>query len=321
MKKIVLVGCGSVGSRHLQALVKLPEKIEIHVIDISEKSKEIAKKRLDEVKYEKNNKKIFWYNKIDELGFSVDLVIVATTSKGKVEITKKLLEIGNKRFIIDKIVAQSKSQYDDLIEKMEQNNAKAWVNTARGYFESYQKVKDVIKNENQIQMTVNAGNRGLGCVGIHFLNLFSFFSNNYQIKLNGDNLYEKLLENKRGKDLVEFAGTIFAKTKNGSSLNLTFSPYDDLGQTIEIRTKNYHICIDEKNEEIKFLTNNQHEIKFKNELQSNLTTKIVRDIFECDDCKLPTLEDSYYVHLELFRIFNQHIKKLTNKSPELCPIT
>ena len=45
------------------------------------------------------------------------------------------------------------------------------------------------------------------------------------------------------------------------------------------------------------------------------------DIFSKDNCLLPTIKDSSYVHKELFRIFNKHLKKTLNKDVKLCPIT
>ena len=321
-KSIVIVGCGNVGSRHLQAVVKLPYELRIDVVEMSKKSQEIAESRLNEIKYNKNKIKCFWHKNIESLKGKADLVIVSTTSIGKVELISKLLDIGYSRFVIDKIVAQSDNEYNFLLNKMNQSNAKSWVNTARGYFEAYKKIKKYFENTGPIDMAVNAGNKGLGCVGIHFINLFSFLCDQYDIKLNGDFLYNKLLPNKRGDNLVEFAGTIIGLSPNGSSLTITFSPHSDLGQTINIMSKNKQILIDESNEKIYFLNGDtQNEIKFKNELQSVLTTKIVYDILEKDDSDLPTLKESSHVHHELFSIFNEHIKKLSGKDRELCPIT
>ncbi len=319
---IIIVGCGNVGSRHLQAIVKLPHELTIEVVEISKKALEIAKSRLEEIDYDKKKIRCNWHDNIQELKEKADLVIVSTTSIGKVELVSKLLDMGYSRFVIDKIVAQSDKEYDFLLNKMTNLKAKAWVNTARGYFESYQKLKKYFEGSEPIYMSVNAGNRGLGCVGIHFINLFSFLCDNYKIKLNGDSLYNKLLPNKRGKNLVEFAGTITGSLPDGSSLTITFSPHDDLGQTIDIMGKNKHLLIDESNEKVHFLKgNNQNEFKFKNEFQSSLTTKIVHDILENDNCNLPTLEESSYVHHELFQIFNEHIKKISGEDRELCPIT
>ena len=60
MKKITLVGCGNIGSRHLQALVKLPFETEIQIIDPNENSIKLAKSRLNEIDYKKSNFIFSW---------------------------------------------------------------------------------------------------------------------------------------------------------------------------------------------------------------------------------------------------------------------
>ena len=55
IKSILLVGCGNIGSRHLQALVQLQTPVEIHIVEKSNNSQKLAKLRLDEISYDKTN--------------------------------------------------------------------------------------------------------------------------------------------------------------------------------------------------------------------------------------------------------------------------
>jgi len=81
--------------------------------------------------------------------------------------------------------------------------------------------------------------------------------------------------------------------------------------------------IDETNEKLFTITNLEKlgNQKFENDYVSNTTTAIVEEILNTDNCLLPTIQDSSFAHYELFRIFNNHIKKLTNENRKLCPIT
>ncbi len=67
MKKIALVGCGNIGSRHLQALAKLPYKLNIEVVEIDKNSQQVAKSRLEEINYSKDNLHCTWYDNIKKL--------------------------------------------------------------------------------------------------------------------------------------------------------------------------------------------------------------------------------------------------------------
>ncbi len=320
-KKILLVGCGNIGSRHLQALTKLPWSSDIDIVDPNKNAQNLAKKRLEETDYNKNNYNFSWHESIKGLHKS-DLVIVATNSPGRVNIINQLLEQDHSRFLIEKMVCQSNEEYDLLLTKTKSFNAKGWVNTARRYFLSYQKIKPIFENSEPINLAISGGNEGLGSNAIHFIDLLSWVLKNYKIKLSGDYHFNKIYSIRRGTSLKEFAGTIIGSTQNGSSISITFLPFDNLPIIIGISGESNHIIIDETNERI-FNLKNQNEIssQFKVEYSSSLTSKIAQDILNNDECLLPTLEDSSFAHKELFRIFNQHIKKLTNEDRALCPIT
>jgi len=322
-KKIVLVGCGNVGSRHLQAISKLPFQSNIHIIEPNRNSQELAKTRLEEVKYDRNAHSFFWHQSIKDLEPDSDLVILATPSHNRVDLVEELVELKNVRFLIEKMVCQSEEDYVRLLSLLKKNNAIGWVNTPRRYFESYKKIKEQYLKSKLIFLSVIAGNQGLGSNAIHYIDLFSWFCEDYKISLNGDFLFNKLFENKRGNEYVELAGSIFGTSKSGSVLTINFFPYENLPTVVNIVGNKKHLMIDETNEKLFTITNLEKlgNQKFENDYVSNTTTAIVEEILNTDNCLLPTMQDSSYAHYELFRIFNNHIKKLTNENRKLCPIT
>ena len=322
VKKIVLVGTGNIGSRHLQALAKLPYELSIDIVEKEIKNFKIAEKRLLEINFDKTLLKYQHYQNINNIKGPADLVIIATNSKDRANLVIDLLNKGFTRFLLEKIVTQSKEEYKKLLNKISEKNSKAWVDTAHVYFDSYKKIKEYFQDSVPIHISVNCGNEGLGCNAIHFINLFSYLCNDYNVKLNGDYLDNHILPNKRGIDLVEFSGTITGSVSNGSTFTVTFVTQENLPFKVEILGKDKHLFIEEKNEIMNLLKGDKElDFTFNYELQSALTTKIVQDILEKGACLLPTLEESSHVHYELFRIFNSHIKKLTNKESNICPIT
>ncbi len=231
--------------------------------------------------------------------------------------------MGHSRFLVEKIVCQSDNEYEKLIKKFKEFGAKGWVNTNRRYFESYKKLKKMFDNSEIIHISVTSSNvSALATSLIHYLDMFSFFTDDFNVNLNGDFLLNQLFSNKRGKDFVEFAGTISGSIKNGSTFSMTSLPATKLPYVINIIGNDKHIMIDETSERITNILNPMDkEISFIYEHVSELTNKITEDILSKDNCNLTTIEESQIHHKEIFRIFNQHIKKLTNKEQELCPIT
>ena len=141
VKSILLVGCGNIGSRHLQALVQLQTQVEIHIVEKSSNSQKLAKLRLDEISYDKKNHFIFWYKSLNDVKKTGNLAIIATLSPGRTKIIISLLKKGYKKFLIEKVVCQSKKEYELLLKQMKLFNAKGWVNNNRRYFDSYQQIK------------------------------------------------------------------------------------------------------------------------------------------------------------------------------------
>ena len=320
-KKIILIGCGNIGSRHLQAIVKLKNKVTIEIVEPSVEAQRLAKSRLNEIKYNKTAHEFFWHKSLSEIKNKSDLVIIATNSKGRVNLIQKLLNLEHKRFIIEKMVCQSSIEYKKLLSLMKKSHAKGWVNTNRRYFEVYQDIKEKFADSKYIQLSVFAGNSGLGTNAIHFLDLFSWLVEDYKIKLNGEFLVNQIFENKRGNCFKEFVGTIVGFNKN-SFVSLTFFPAKKESFVIKIFGKDRFASINELEEKGYFINNNgKVKLNAKFGHTSQLTTKIILDIFLKDDCLLPTLKDSSYLHKELFYIFNKHMKKVLNKDVKLCPIT
>jgi len=323
MTKIILMGCGNVGSRHLQALAKLSYDIDVDIVEPNKESQKIAKSRLNEISYDESNHNFFWHENINDLQNESDLVIDATLSIGRVDRLIQLLKQGHSRFLIEKMVCQSVDEYKLLLDSMKDFNAKGWVNTNPRCFKSYQKIKKHLNNSETLHFSVLASETaGLGTNAIHYIDLFSWLSNDYKIKLNGDFLMNKLLPNKRGESLKEFAGSIIGSVDSGSFLAISFLPTYNGPVVVNISGSTNHFIIDETNEKIVALNKKvDDEWEFKFEHVSDLTTTIIKDILDKGKCMLPTLEDSFYAHAELFRVFNTHIKKLLNYDLKLCPIT
>ena len=320
IKKITLIGCGNIGNRHLQAITKINQNLEINIVEPNRFAKKTAKKRLEEISFKSNTKNFHWHNSINEKCSNSDLVIIATNSHDRTKLITECLKLENNRFLIEKIVCQSTDEYKSLIRLFQKNKAKGWVNTERRYFNFYMNLKKKLQNDIPVNFFIVGGNFGLGTLAIHFIDLLSWFNENSQIKLNGKYLSQELLPNKRGKNFKEFSGTILGKCGN-AMLSLSFLPFEQVPLIIDIMSNNRRIIIDETYERILYAHKIPRSSNFEFENVSDLTTKISKDILFQDSCMLPSLEDSFPAHNELFRIFNKHLSSITGKIIKKCPLT
>jgi len=319
-KSITIIGCGNIGSRHLQAISKFKESSDIHIVEPSLKSKKIANSRLNELDIFSHHN-YFWYDDIAELNLDSDLTIISTPSVNRVQLISKLIDKGHSRFLIEKVVCQSKKEYDILLHKFKKNKSKGWINFPRHYFPFYQKIIPFFQTKEPISLLVSGGNLGLSTNTIHFIDLFSWILKTSKIDLTTTFLQPKFFPNKRGSNFKEFSGTIFGKHKN-SILSITSLYNSNLPLIIDIFNSKFRITVDEINGKILYhFPNKVNKLKFDYVHVSDSTTLISKDILYYDKCNLPSISDSYFAHIKLFNAFNNHIKKITNQRPRLCPIT
>ena len=320
MKSILLVGCGNIGSRHLQGILKIKLKLNITVVDPSIKSINIAKKRTKEIDFGSNHN-IFWKNSLTEINEIYDLCIISTNSNIRYSLISKLLKKQNKKFLIEKVVCQSKSEYIKLISLIKKSQANCWVNTSRRTNEFYKIIKNK-KSNHPIFLNISGGDLGLGSNSIHFLDLFCWICNSTKIKLDGSNIIPKLYQNKRGNKFVEFAGIISGNIKNKFFITIASLPNSTAPIKIDFIGNDFQIYVNETEQSIyQFKNKKITNIPFKTDVTSQTTTKIVYDILQKNNCELSTVEFLAELHYELFRIFNNHIYMITKQKLEKCPIT
>lgn len=323
VKNLIVIGCGNIGSRHLQAIAKLSYGVKVDIVEPNDNAQILAKSRLNEVSYDKTNHEFFWHKSINELTIVGELVVIATNSVGRVDLISDLINKGNTRFLIEKLVCQSVSEYNTILKKIKENNCKVWVNTNRRCFKSYHIIKELLQGERIISFSVKTNSKnGLSSNAIHYIDLFSWLIEDYEITLNGKLLSDQLLQNKRGFTFKEFSGIITGTVKNGSSLSMEFLPHLDDEVFVEISTNRLKLIIDETNEKVTTYGDiKDYNLEFNYEQVSSTSTQIVNDILKNDKSLLPTLNDLFNGHAELFRIFNAQINKLLKENVKLCPIT
>jgi hypothetical protein len=324
MKTVTLVGCGNIGVRHLQALLNIKEPLNIQVMARSAASLNGAKDAINNSLFNKGHISIEWHTSIDTLR-KADLCIIATTAIERTEVLLNLLERDNKRFLIEKLVCQSDQEYLKLLEAFSSRKAKGWVNCYRRYYPFYRELKDKLKSSSHIIVKITGGNHGLGCNAIHYVDLFCYLKDSPLNEINGDFLDNRLHQNRRSDKLVEFSGTLIAKTPDDSFLDITFTELPKGSFIVSILGKGICCVIDEWKEKAQIALASEdwkwHDYDFENLLVSRVTTDIVTEIMDTSQCALASLEESYTYHRVLFDVFNKHIHKLTGSFPDVCPIT
>jgi len=308
-KKVLIIGAGQIGSRHLQALRAVRSPLEIIVIDKSEKSLKIAKERYDSMPSGKTVHNIE-YGREAPKSKSYDIAIIATTSGPRAALTKELLGKSKVKYLIlEKLLFAKKSDYAAIGKLLKSKKVKAWVNCPMRIMPFYKGLKKEFGGQ-KITYILHGNQSGLATDLIHHLDYIAYLTGSKEFLLDTRLLDKNTKESKR-KGYLEITGTLIAEFKNGG---IGIFRCDDKGSTpkiIEVLSEDKRYIIREY--ENKALVSKDPDWKWEEidapiPFQSQLTTALVDNLLTGGKCDLPTYEESAHFHLQAFEPIRKHFK-------------
>jgi predicted dehydrogenase len=324
MKVNLIIGAGQLGSRHLQALLRLNLEQQIYVLDPSVSSLKIAKARASEIV---NSHTINFITDWEDLPAVFDLAIVATGANVRSKIIKQLLTFYVVKYLVlEKVLFQDIASYEEIRLLLLEKQTPTWVNHPRRMFSHYQAIKNTLaETDEPVFFNVVGGNWGLACNAIHFIDLFTFLSGSTVTSLNFDWIDDIIHESKRPGN-IEFTGTISGSFKNEDRFGITSFNGEISDITVHISTISNRWLIQEGSSQNVIHLSKENAFKavmntFETEFQSTLTTEIAQSIFETGNCKLPTYEEACLSHIPFLTSSLKKYVLLTGFVTDLCPIT
>lgn len=320
-KKIFLIGAGQIGSRHLQALARVKIPLEITVIEPLKEAMAMAKKRLTEVKINKQHSIVYLPNIPQKTGM-VDLVIVATTSRDRRKIIEEILKQATVRyFILEKLLFQKKKDFADVEKLLKRAGAKTFVNCMMRTIPFFYNLKNRIEDP-KLTYIINSTDAGLATCTIHYLDHIAFLTGCFDFNVDTAFLDPVLKKSKR-KGFLEVTGSLRVTFANGSLC--IFNHYAKLKYPTEIIIYNSDIHLIARELDGKaFVSARKNAWVWKEELakvpyQSTMTTGVVEKILTRGSCPLVEFSDAIKLHLPfleaLLKFVNAHSKKKYNYYP------
>ena len=311
----MVAGAGQLGSRYLQGLSKCNLPLQIYVFDPDLYSLERAKMRLAEVSITLHDVKFF--TQIELITEDIDLAIVATTANARLDVVRKLAQKCSIRFwILEKVLAQSESSLLEIKACID-GQSKAWVNTPRRMMLWHKSIKGFLDIKKPINIKVTGGDWGLACNSIHFMDLLSWWTGEYLVEVNTNDL-DKSWHNSKRAGNVDIFGTLICQYSGGSQLTL-ISENGDSGYLITITDGLTTWEIDESAGTAR--RSDGMSVPGKLSLQSEMTGALVDAILSEGICELPTLAESIELHRPFLRNMLKHWQDRGNSNAICVPIT
>lgn len=325
--KILIVGCGELGSRHLQAVCSLSQVKEVVVVDPNPASLELGKNRLQDIADVSPETSFRWLASLNEVQADIDLCIVATLARRRGVLIEEIAEKVNvSRFLVEKIVSQSVLEYENLFRFVESKNLSVWVNCNTRGFDIHRYIKKKIQPGESIIFKSVGGNHGLANNGIHTSDLFLFYDGSEAIEPVAQAIDPILHSSKRGQGYFDLSGTLQGRTKKGNHFSLSFARDHVASEHISIVTKSYRCVVDHL---MRWACENEGEnakawklIPFEGGIfVSQTTKKFATDILTKGSCELPTLKECYPAHQFILESLLPYFNQFLKKTDDICPVT
>ncbi len=325
--RVLIVGCGQLGSRHLQAVARLPEVKVIEVVDPSPAALELGRERLLEVSERSPSTTVRWLSSLQEATAGGDLCVDATLARGRCQRVREVAEgLGYQAFLLEKVVSQSVREMENLAEFFREKGLRAWVNCKGRAHRFHLRAKKRVDPSDPVIFTVVGGNHGLATNGIHAADLFMFYDGTRSIESAGSRIDPVLHPSKRGADVFDLSGTLNGYTEKGSLFSLTYAPDHQYYEHFSIATRRYRCFVDQlKGWAIESDANSGwawREVPFDGPiLVSEMTTVFAADILASGSCALPTFQESLVAHRFVLNELQPHFNRLMDRDLGLCPVT
>lgn len=324
-KRILLIGAGQIGSRHLQAMATLKDVDEIFVVDPKPESLQLSQSRLKEVTDRNPRIQFHWLSAVNELVAGGDLCLVTTYAAGRCSLVKNIAQqYGYKNFLIEKVVARSTEEYRDLISFSKTQGLRVWVNCQMRTFGIHRYIKSRIASDEPIVLTVIGGNYGLACNGVHQADLFLYYTGADRIIPTAQRIDPALQPSKRGAGIFDLSGTMYGFTQGGSDFILSYTGTHRNNDMMTITSKSGHFVVDALGQfAYECLSSQEWKPILIQEsfLVSQTSRNFISDIIKKGKCALPSLEDCLPAHQYILDTLLPHFNKLLNQQNDYCPVT
>lgn len=316
MYQLAIIGVGALGKRHLESVLKSEIPIKVYVVDNN-------KETVDEA-VALSGGRATGLTEVGLLPKILDIVIIATSSAVRRMVFEELTgHCRVQNIVFEKVLFQRMEDYFAVEKELEQQEIRAWVNCARREYDSYRELKKAVDKCSRFSLWVAGGDWGLGCNGIHMLDLIEYFGGIGKCEITNVNLVPVVEESKR-KGYKEIFGTVAGICGKCEAFSITCFQGSTLPMKIGISGDNFQCVISEGEKKIQVMrAENSWEIEEKGFLinyQSELTQKVVESILENGTCRLPDYRQAMNLHLKYIKPLISFFED-QGEERGLCPIT
>jgi len=213
---ILVVGCGNIGRRHIEALAAARRTMRVIGIEPSDTARVQAEALI--TRFAAGSQVL-----ADMTGApdAADLAIIATSAAHRRSAFETLLAgCKPKAVIFEKVLFTTRTDLDAVGRLLTTRTIPAFVNCGRRGFPAYERLRDLLATRRGLSMKVTGAGWNLGSNAIHFVDLAEYVLEDRIVALDESGLNSKP-EPARIAGCVDLFGTLRGTLAGGGSITIT----------------------------------------------------------------------------------------------------
>lgn len=306
MHRIIIIGTGNIGKRHLQAVAKLDIDYDLLCFDIFQPSLDSIATFCKENDLQiKNIDMTTNFSRILDFINERTIIIVATTAKGREDILEKVVARQPLAIISEKPVCQRPKEYEALLQLAKDYSVPVYVNFSRHLSPHYQEIYSEIEGAQRPHISFLFSNVGFGCNGIHFLELATWLFRAETYEIIASEVTSTYASKRKG--FSDFSGKLILRMDGGKICTVSISD-DTAVDLVEVvlprklytifETLGKKIVVDQEKKKIDVL-------EFRYELCSQIMDGVLLDIINGKTPMLPSIQQTHLAHKILFEFMER----------------
>jgi predicted dehydrogenase len=321
---LAVVGCGNIGSRHLQALARLDRPARVFAVDPSAEARGTAAARFAEI----GPRPDVILEPIDApagLPAALDLAVIATASGPRLAALGAVLE-GRRvaRLLLEKFLFQRGADYDAAGALIAASGARAEVNTPRRLWPGYVALKARLAGRGPLSVHVETTRRnGMASNAVHFLDLAAHLAGAAGgFALDGAGLRPDAAAARRGAG-VEFEGVLAGLSAAGDQFTHRSRLDSDAPHAIVIMARDARILIDETAGRAVLSTAEDGWRPVETPLAPVFQSALTHTLLDAapDGPRLPDYAESARLHRQCLGAFLAALGSDPDDPEAVCPVT
>jgi predicted dehydrogenase len=303
---IAVIGCGSIGSRHIQALGKLNIGAVVYGLDLSGAAVERAAALFEESKRTTRSPAAFvGAHAYSELPGTLDVAIVATRANVRLSSIEQLLEGRQIRhLVLEKFLFVRREHFATARRLLSPLPTTVWVNCPRRIYAGYRDIAEQLRHARFVSMHVSASARiaPIATIGIHFADLLEFLCGGSLPSLRMSLRDASVVPGNR--QLSDFAGILEVTCPGRAHLRYDAIVDTDAPHLVSIISDKARYVIEEREQRMHWSSAatawKLETREFPIPVQSALTHLLVEELLWNGSCGLTPYAISAAIHVALF---------------------